>query len=120
MRRCLPALALLAAIGCGNAEPARQVTLVARGMTFVLEGAADAPNPRIPMRTGERIRLVLKNDAPGLLHDVEIPALDVRVDQIRAGQSTDITFTVPDKPGEHEYRCRPHAEMMHGVVEVSR
>ena len=89
-------------------------------MTFILEESPGDPNPVIALRAGERVRLVLKNDAPGLLHDVEIPALNVALDQIRAGQAADITFTVPDTPGRHEYRCRPHAEMMHGVVEVTR
>ena len=125
-RRPITASALFGAIvcsvliGCGYSRPARQVTLVARGMTFILEESPGDPNPVIALRAGERVRLVLKNDAPGLLHDVEIPALNVALDQIRAGQAADITFTVPDTPGRHEYRCRPHAEMMHGVVEVTR
>ena len=89
-------------------------------MTFVLEESPGNPNPALAFRAGERIRLVLKNDAPGLLHDVEIPAFRVALDQIRAGQSADVVFTVPDRPGRYEYRCRPHAELMHGVVEVTR
>ena len=115
-----PGLVLLAAIGCGHPGPTREVTLVARGMTFVLADAPASPNPVIPLRAGERVRLILKNEAPGLLHDVEIPAWNVQVDQIRAGEDTAVTFTVPDKPGRHEYRCRPHSEMMHGLVEVTR
>ena len=111
---------LLALISCGGAGPGRELTLVARGMTFVLEDAPNQPNPIIPLRVGERVRLVLKNEAPGLLHDVEIPALNIRLDQLRAGESTHRTFTVPDLPGRHEYRCRPHSEMMHGIVEVRR
>ena len=94
--------------------------LTARGMTFFTDDAPGQANPVIRLRAGERVRLVLKNEAPGLLHDVEIPALDVRLDQIRAGETADVTFTVPDSPGQHEYRCRPHSELMHGVVEVTR
>jgi plastocyanin len=111
---------LLVVTGCASQSPVRDVTLIARGMTFVLENAPSQPNPVISLRAGERVRLALKNDAPGLLHDIEIPALNIRLDQIRAGQNTNRTFTVPDLPGRHEYRCRPHAEMMHGVVEVTR
>jgi len=111
---------LLATAACQRSAPVREVTLVARGMTFVLESAPDTPNPVISLRAGERVRLVLKNEAPGLLHDVEIPALNVQLDQIRAGEHTDLTFTVPDNPGRHDYRCRPHSEMMHGIVEVTR
>lgn len=117
-------IALLIATGglsasCRHPGPTREVTLVARGMTFVLEESPQSPNPIIALRAGERVRLVLKNDAPGLLHDVEVPALNVRLDQIRAGQSTELTFTVPNTPGRHLYRCRPHSELMHGFVEVT-
>jgi plastocyanin len=100
-------------------EPTREIVVVARGMSFVLENAPDAVNPTIPLRAGERVRLVLKNEAPGLLHDIVIPELDVEIDQMRAGESREQTFTVPAKPGRHEYRCRPHAEMMRGVVDVA-
>jgi plastocyanin len=113
-------LLLPVVVACGAEGPVREVTLVARGMTFVLEGAPDQPNPPLALRAGERVRLVLKNEAPGLLHDFEIPALNIHLDQIRAGESIDRTFTVPDNPGRHDYRCRPHAELMHGVVEVTR
>jgi plastocyanin len=50
---------------------------------------------------------------------VAIPAWDVAIGQIRAGQTAEVTFTVPNQPGRHEYRCRPHAEMMSGFVEVT-
>jgi plastocyanin len=108
------------AVACDHPGPTRELTLVARGMTFVFEDAPQEPNPLISLRAGERVRIVLKNDAPGLLHDLEIPALNVQLEQIRSGQSTEVTFIVPDKPGRHEYRCRPHSELMHGIAEVTR
>jgi plastocyanin len=92
---------------------------MARGMTFVLATQPDTPNPVIPLRAGERVRLVLRNEAPGLIHDIAIPEWDVAVAQIRAGESAEVIFTVPDEIGRHEYRCRPHSEMMKGVVEVT-
>jgi plastocyanin len=98
--------------------PTREIVLVARGMTFVLEDTPEAPNPEIQLRAGERVRLVLKNEAPGLLHDIVIPELGVEIPQMRAGESRELVFTVPAAPGRHEYRCRPHAEMMRGVVDV--
>jgi hypothetical protein len=96
------------------------VLLLARGMTYVVASMPDDPNPTLHFRAGERIRLVLKNEAPGLLHDFEIPAWNVRVEQLRAGESGEVIFTVPDRPGSEDYRCRPHAELMHGTVEVTR
>lgn len=124
MRRCrstLLAVALAAAFSpaCALTPVPREVMLVARGMTFALADSPDAANPVIPLRAGERVRLVLKNEAPGLLHDIAIPAWDVEVNQIRAGETTEVTFTVPDQPGRYEYRCRPHSEMMSGFVEVT-
>jgi len=104
---------------CALTPVPRQVVLVARGMTFMLPDNPDVANPVIPLHAGERVRLVLKNEAPGLLHDVSIPAWDVEIGQIRAGQTAEVTFTVPNQPGRHEYRCRPHAEMMTGFVEVT-
>lgn len=89
-------------------------------MQFVLEESPGEANPVIQLRAGERVRLVLKNEAPGLLHDVEIPAWKVQLDQIRAGETADVTFTVPDTPGRTEYRCRPHSELMRGFIEVTR
>jgi plastocyanin len=88
-------------------------------MSFFTDDTPGQSNPLIRLHAGERVRLVLKNEAPGLLHDVEIAALDVALDQIRAGETADVTFTVPDTPGQHQYRCRPHSEMMHGLVEVT-
>jgi plastocyanin len=87
-------------------------------MSFLLEDAPDVTNPVIQMRAGERVRLVLRNEAPGLLHDIVIPDLGVAIEQMRAGESRELTFTVPATPGRHEYRCRPHGEMMRGVIEV--
>jgi plastocyanin len=112
-------IAGLVLVGCTpHPGPTRDIVLVARGMTFVLEDAPDVPNPEIQLQAGERVRLVLKNEAPGLLHDVVIPDLGVEIEQMRAGESRELTFTVPAAPGRHAYRCRPHAEMMHGVVDV--
>jgi plastocyanin len=113
-------LSLLFGVACApHPGPTRDIVLVARGMSFMLEDAPAVANPAISLRAGERVRLVLKNEAPGLLHDIVIPDLGVEIEQMRAGETRELIFTVPAKPGRHEYRCRPHAEMMHGVVDVA-
>ena len=117
--RCLTLLfALIVSCAC-RPEPPREIVLLARGMTFVLPTAPQDPNPILHFRAGERIRVVLKNEAPGLLHDFEIPEWNVKLDQLRAGESGEVVFMVPASPGRHRYRCRPHAELMHGAVEVA-
>lgn len=114
---------LVALIGAGGActphpGPTREIVVLARGMSFVLENAPDTVNPAISLRAGERIRMVLRNEAPGLMHELVIPDLGIEIEQMRAGETRELTFTVSASPGRHEYHCRPHAELMHGIVEV--
>ena len=117
----LTTLFCAANIACNwHSVPTRDVVVVARGMSFVLEGRLSEPNPVIPLRAGERVRMVLKNEAAGLIHDLVIPAWDVAIPQIRTGEQRDVTFTVPETPGKFAYECRPHSEMMRGFVEVTR
>jgi plastocyanin len=103
---------------CGHAA-AREVTLVARGMTFALPDQPGAANPVLHLRAGERVRLVLRNEAPGLVHDVAIPAWGVATAAVPGGQSTAITFVVPDEAEAVAYQCRPHAAMMTGRIAVT-
>ena len=107
------------AVGCRTAT-VREVTLVARGMTFELPEQPDAPNPVVRLRAGERVRLVLKNEASGLVHDLVIPDWKVALDAVPAGETASTTFTVPEQPGQVAYRCQPHAAMMSGLVDVTR
>jgi plastocyanin len=123
VRLRIASLVLIACLFAGCTPPAaaiHEVVLVARGMTFVLEGQPDAPNPVIPLRAGQTVHVVLRNEAPGLLHDFAIPAWKVQTEQIRAGQSTDVTFRVPETTGRVEYHCRPHAQLMNGFIDVTR
>jgi heme/copper-type cytochrome/quinol oxidase subunit 2 len=109
---------LLFGAGCST-DPPREVLVVARGMTFTLPSDPDTVNPVIRVRSGERLRLTLRNEAPGLMHNFEIPAWDVKTDQIRGGSSTSVTLTVPANQGRYKYICAPHANLMHGFVEVA-
>jgi plastocyanin len=113
--------ALFAALaaGCSGQGHTRDVIIVARGMSFIIDGQESAPNPLITFQPGERIRIQLRNEAPGLLHDFVIPAWGVEIEQLRAGESRDLVTTVPATPGRFKYHCRPHSEMMTGFVEVA-
>jgi plastocyanin len=105
--------------GCRTAA-AREVTLVTRGMTFALPEEPGASNPVLRFRSGEKVRLVLKNEAAGMIHDVAIPAWNVAIDAIPSGQTAETTFVVPEAAGPVEYLCRPHAQMMTGTIDVTR
>lgn len=98
--------------------PSREITLIARGMAFYLEGDLNTPNPTIRVGRGETVRVVLRNQDRGLTHDFTIPALDEALDAIDWNETGDVTFDVPETPGTYEYVCRPHGLMMRGKILV--
>jgi plastocyanin len=102
---------------CGRA-PVREVVLLAKEMAFVLADDPETMNPALTFEPGERVRLMVKNEAPGLRHDLVIPAWGVAVEPIGFGERTAVTFTVPPDGARVEYYCRPHASMMRGLVNV--
>jgi plastocyanin len=100
-----------------GAEP-RTIVVEARNMTFVVAGV-DGTNPRLAVDRGERIRFVLKNEDPGMAHDLTLPELDARTALLRqAGTSADLVVTMPGQPGELEYVCSSHVRLMRGVIDV--
>jgi plastocyanin len=102
-----------------SSSAAREVTLVAKDMTFYLEGGT-SPNPVIEARAGERLRVVLRNRDRGMTHDLSVPVAKASTDLLRWNEADSVTFTVPDAPGTYEYVCRPHLLMMKGTLKVSR
>jgi plastocyanin len=99
--------------------PTREITLVARDMAFYLETDPHTPNPQLDVHSGERVRVVLRNQERGTTHDFAVPVLGVSSDLLNWNQRGEITLTVPDQPGTYEYVCRPHHLMMRGVLRVS-
>ena len=114
----LVALAVGVTLAVRPGDETRDIVLTARGMSFYVAGDA-RPNPAIHVRPGERVRFVLRNEAPGFAHDLSIPSLNVAVDPVEAGGSRTMHVRVPSQPGTLEYVCRPHAEMMRGVLVVA-
>jgi plastocyanin len=103
--------------GGASPAPVREINLVARDMTFYLEGQ-NTPNPTLHARPGERIRLVLRNGDPGMTHDFTIQSWSVATRQLKGKGQDSVEFTVPDTRGTHAYSCTPHSAMMGGIVEV--
>jgi len=102
----------------GAREQVREIHLVARGMAFYLDADPTTANPTIAVRRGERVRFVLRNETPGIEHDLAIASVGVGLPPIAVGHVAAFDLEVPDRTGRHEYACRPHAVMMKGVVEI--
>ena len=98
--------------------PAREITLVARGMAFFLESDPAIPNPTLIVKAGERVRITLRNEERGFTHDFAVPAIDAATDLINWNEDADVTFDAPDRPGTYDFVCEPHALMMRGRIIV--
>lgn len=95
----------------------REIRVVARDMTFYLEGQAD-PNPTLRVRAGETVRLVFRNDDEGMTHDFAIPEWDAATRRVEGKGEASVTFRAPDRPSSHTYKCRPHSAIMRGTILV--
>jgi plastocyanin len=95
----------------------REIRLVARDMTFYVDGEK-TPNPTLEARPGERIRLVLRNADAGMSHDFAVRDWSVGTRLLDGKGQDQIEFTVPDASGSYTYSCTPHAAMMRGTIDV--
>lgn len=114
---CAAVGGLFAIVLSARDVPAREIRIVARNMTFYVDGNPER-NPVIHVRTGERVRLVFRNDDPGTKHDFAVPALGVETALLRARTETSIVFRAPTQPSTSAYECTPHASMMRGTITV--
>ena len=121
--RSVAALAVVLIVGALlpvlSQSPSREITLVARGMAFYVDGDFSTPNPTIHVPAGETVRIVLRNADPGIRHDFAVPSLGESLDPIAASETASVTFELPDTPGTYEYVCRPHMLMMKGTIVVA-
>ena len=115
------ALLLLPRVGAFR-EPAaakpREIRIVAKDMTFYVDGEK-TPNPTLRLKAGERVRVVLRNEDPGMTHDFAIKSLDVATKTLTAkGAEDSVDFRVPKRRGMLPYQCTPHAQMMNGTITI--
>ncbi len=105
------------------ADPvSREITLVARDMAFYLSEQTQAgPNPTLQLEVGEQVRIVLRNQDPGIVHSFAIEPWNVlltsRYDKAEA-EAASVLVRAPRRPGRYEYVCTPHSTLMAGVIEV--
>jgi plastocyanin len=92
--------------------PPREIVMEARDLAF------DGENPTIHAEPGERIRLVVTNTDPGVLHSISIPGIDSKVRHIKYGETVSFEITVPGA-GTYEYTCPQHAPKMRGKIVIA-
>ena len=97
--------------GDATADPVRTLVLTAKGMRF------NATNPTIDLEPGEWIRIVMRNEDPGMKHDLAVPELGLRSAVVETGESTVLSFRVPEK-GLLTYLCSFHPVSMKGAFYV--
>ena len=88
------------------------VVVVAKDMKF------NQTNPTIYIRPGTKIRLILRNEDPGMRHDLVLEALGLETPIIKNGESAVLEFEVGDE-GRFEYICSLHPVLMKGILMVS-
>jgi plastocyanin len=115
-------VAAAAAVACAivlsaRSPASREIHVVAREMTFYLDGEVE-PNPTIHMRVGEEVRIVFRNEDPGIRHDLTIPEWGIATKRVEGKGETAISFRVPGQAMTRTYQCGPHAAMMRGTISV--
>ena len=111
------ATAMLPMVASSN-ESVRSIEIVARDMAFYVNDGSD-PNPAITLRAGERVRIRVRNQDPGMRHDFVIKPWTVSTKLLQdRGEEDVIEFRVPDERGTLAYTCTPHAKMMSGTILV--
>jgi hypothetical protein len=113
----LVALAGLAWRAAARPEP-RTVVFTARDMTFWVEGQESA-NPAVPAAPGEALRLELRNQDPGMAHDLALPELGRSTRVLKtAGEVAAIELRAPEEIGDYDYVCSLHGRLMRGQLQV--
>jgi plastocyanin len=111
-------LPILASSRATGTPSPREIRIVVRDMTFYVEGQ-DEPNPTLRLRAGEQIRLVLRNEDPGMSHDFAVGSWRVMTPLVTArGAEAVVVFRVPQRRGSYTYSCTPHATIMRGTIQV--
>lgn len=89
----------------------RTIVVIAKDMRF------NANNPTLNVAPGESVRIVLRNDDPGMKHDLVIPGLGIRTPVLESGEQAVLEFVAPEA-GSYEYFCSMHPVTMRGYLQV--
>jgi plastocyanin len=95
----------------------REIRLVARGMTFYLDGAGEA-NPTLRLHAGETVRLVLRNEDRGMTHDFTVPEWNAATPPVAGLRDASMVVAAPSRGTRTGYYCSPHQQTMKGTIIV--
>ncbi len=119
------ALGALAAFTWRPGPPPREIVLIARGMAFSMPTPTPTPvptgarlNPVLGLKAGERVRLVVRNEDRGFVHDLVIEGTSLRTRPLNFGESDALVFRVPRRERTTWYACSFHARMMRGRLVI--
>ena len=104
-------------VSSSSADAVREIHLVARDMTYYLDGQGE-PNPPLHVSRGEHVRIRLTNRDSGMSHDFGVPAWKKGTTLIKESSETVVELTAPQVLGDAAYSCTPHGEMMRGTIRV--
>jgi hypothetical protein len=96
---------VLAIVGAGGLLPvwsstsSREIVLVARDMSFYVEGDTAHANPVLEVKAGETVRVVLRNQDRGMLHDIAVPVVGAATAPVKFEDEASFTFTAPKRRG---------------------
>ena len=93
-------------------EAIHEVRITAREMSFHVEDIAGA-NPTMALTAGEQVKVTIRNEDKGMLHDFSIPEWGVRTGGVEWGDEPATASTL-------SYVCTPHSVMMSGRITVSK
>src|SRR4029078_17844 len=93
----------------------REIRLVARGMTFYLDGAGE-DNPTLRLHAGETVRLVLRNEDRGMTHDVTVPEWNAATPLVAGLHDGSAVVTAPSRGPRTGYFCSPQPPQMNGNI----
>lgn len=100
-----------AVLGGATGDTGLTIVVTAKDMMY------NGTNPEIVLAPGQRVRLVLRNEEPGVKHDLVIPELNLRTPLLEFGEQAVLEFLAPDR-GTFVYLCSLHPVRMRGVVRV--
>ena len=95
-----------------DGDAVREIFLDAR------EAAFAGDNPTLSLQPGERVRFVVRNTDPGVLHSITLPGIDDEVRHVRWGEEIAFEVTIPER-GSFQYVCPQHAPKMQGRIVVA-